>query len=100
MNVNELPIIPHGSSGCCGCLVVRVRQDYADIICNECETLVRTVPVAEVENTFRELARTDMICSAPCPHCGALNSFPGWSSIQAFICRECGKGVSVSPSVQ
>jgi hypothetical protein len=37
--------------------------------------------------------------SAVCPHCGALNTFPGFEAIFAFICRECGEGVNVEPPV-
>jgi len=31
-----------------------------------------------------ELAQTDKVCSARCPHCGAVNIFPGGSAIEAF----------------
>jgi hypothetical protein len=91
---DQLPIIPHESLGadCCGCLMVRVREDYADIICNECDAVIRTTGVAEVENTLRELARTDAICNARCPHCGIVNTFPGWKMIEAFVCSACGRG--------
>jgi uncharacterized protein (DUF983 family) len=30
-----------------------------------------------------------------CPHCGELNTFPGWTEMYAFICRFCGQGVNV-----
>jgi hypothetical protein len=30
---------------CCGCLFVQVRGDNGDIACNECGTVIRTVPV-------------------------------------------------------
>lgn len=36
---------------CCGCLVVQVRGDEADITCNECGAVVRTVPPAGVAVT-------------------------------------------------
>jgi hypothetical protein len=39
-------MLPHQSFGdpdCCGCLNGVVRGDQADIVCNECEAVVRTV---------------------------------------------------------
>ncbi len=92
---DRLPIIPHELLGadCCGCLFVRVNNDQADIVCNECEAVVRTVRIEEIETTIKELAQTDVISSARCTHCGALNTFPGMSSVLAFICSECGEGV-------
>lgn len=44
----DIPIIPHElatETDCCGCLIVQVRGDQADIICNECGAVIRTVPV-------------------------------------------------------
>jgi hypothetical protein len=45
------PIIAHETLGadCCGCLVVRLDGDQAQIVCNECRALIRTFPAAEVE---------------------------------------------------
>jgi hypothetical protein len=99
---DRLPIIPHESLGtdCCGCLYVRIDGAQAAIICNECGPMIRTVPVVDVEAVMLEMAQTDVICSARCTHCGALNTFPGMSSIGAFICSECGEGVVVNPPVQ
>ena len=90
-DINEHgPIIPHESLGadCCGCLMVRTRGDQADVICNECGALIRTAPVCEVERAMLALVQTDTICSARCPHYGALNTFPGWSAIEAFVCTK------------
>jgi hypothetical protein len=97
---DHLPIIPHehvAKVECCGCLMARARDDQADILCNECGAIIRTVAVGEVLSAMLELARTDLICSATCTHCGALNAFPEVSSIIAFVCGECGEGVSVDP---
>jgi hypothetical protein len=98
---DRLPIISHESlsADCCGCLYVRVDGAHAAIICNECSTVIRTVPVVDVEAVILEMAQTDVICSALCAHCGTLNTFPGMSSIEAFICSECGEGVVVIPPV-
>jgi hypothetical protein len=43
---------------------------------------------------------TDTICSAPWTPYGELNTFLGFSAIEAFICSECGEGVKVARSVQ
>ena len=40
------------------------------------------------------------ICSACCQHCGGVNTFPGFSVIEAFVCQECGEGVSVERPLQ
>jgi hypothetical protein len=45
-----------------------------------------------------ELASVE-ICSAQCPHCGAMNTFRGVSVIEAFVCRERGEGVSIERPV-
>jgi hypothetical protein len=103
MSPGSLPIIAHQSiadADCCGCLMVRTRGDQADIFCNECGVVVRTIAASDVEAVLSELSQTDLICSATCTHCGALNTFPGMSSVIAFICRECGEGVDVLEPVQ
>jgi hypothetical protein len=46
----DYPIIPHElveGVDCCACLIVQVRGDQADITCNECGVVVRTVPVGQ-----------------------------------------------------
>jgi len=75
------------------------REGKADILCNECGDVIRTVPSEEVESAMLDLS-TDVFCSAHCTHCGALNTFPHFSSIEAFICSECGEGVVVNRPVQ
>jgi hypothetical protein len=88
-------IIPHDSFGadCCGCLTGVIRGDQADIVCNECGALVRSVPAADLEQTLTEMELTLELASAMCPHCGAVNLFPGFSEMKAFVCSECGEGV-------
>jgi hypothetical protein len=88
-----------GDKECCGCLEAVVRGEQADITCNECGAVVRTVPVERVSAALLEMV-SGAICSARCTHCDALNTFPGFSSIEAFICSECGESVAVSRSVQ
>jgi hypothetical protein len=98
---DRLPIVTHQNLGvdCPGCLYVRIEGEMADIVCNECEAVIRTVPLADVERIVLELDATDAICSAVCTHCGAVNTFPGWTSIEAFV-SACGEGVTVSNPIQ
>ena len=45
-------ILPHESFGdpdCWGCLIGIVLGDQADIFCNVCETVVRTVPASDLQ---------------------------------------------------
>ena len=87
--VVALPIIPHELFGadCCGCLE-EVVGEGREFICNECRT---TVPVADVQRAVMEMESAD----ATCPHCGRLNHIDGFSRIDAFVCRYCGRGGSV-----
>jgi hypothetical protein len=84
---------------CCGCLIIRERGEQADIMCNECGAVVRTVPAEKAVSALAEMASSE-ICSAPCPNCGAHNIFLGFSVIEAFVCCECGDDVTVNPRVQ
>ena len=43
-----LPHSDFGDPDCCGCLNGVIRGDQADIVCNECGTVLRTVPAANV----------------------------------------------------
>ena len=52
---DHVPIIPYeyvADVGCCGCLMVQVRDGQADILCNECASLIGFVPVGDVESTM------------------------------------------------
>ena len=53
--------IPHewfGDPECCGCLNGVVRGDQADIVCNECAAMVRTVAAAELLRALTEMELT------------------------------------------
>jgi hypothetical protein len=70
--------LPHSDFGdpeCCGCLNGVIRGDEADIVCNECGAVLRTVPVANVERALTELELTLEVASEMCPHCGSVNLF-------------------------
>ena len=44
---STFPIIPHESAGveCCGCIVVIVTGNDAELVCNECGSVVGVVQV-------------------------------------------------------
>lgn len=88
--------IPHSAFGdakCSGCLCGVIENDQAEIFCNECEDVIRTVPASELRNTLDQMELALDVATALCPHCRAVNLFPGFTRIEAFVCRECGKGV-------
>jgi hypothetical protein len=94
------PVVPHEfirGVDCDGYLVVEKRGELADLVCNECGEIVRTlVPLNEVELVLAEmLFRTGEVTSHECPPCGHLNVLPGFSEMKAYVCFECGEGVSV-----
>lgn len=89
-------VIPHSDFGdpdCCGCLNGIVRGDEGDIVCNECEAIIRRVPATELQRTLDEMELTLDIASAQCPHCGATHLAPGFSELIAFVCDKCGEVV-------
>jgi uncharacterized protein (DUF983 family) len=75
------------------------RGDMVEIKCNACGAVVDTVPSDRAGSRLMELASAEM-CSARCPHCGAINVFHGFTVIEAFTCQECGEGVNVEPPVK
>lgn len=86
--------IPHadfGDAECCGCLQGVVTGNRADIECNDCGVVVRSVPANELTRTLAEMEASLDIATAICPHCRAVNLFPGFAEMVAFTCRECGR---------
>jgi len=39
------------------------------------------------------------VTSERCPQYGALNAFPGFSTMDAYICKDCGEGVKVERAI-
>jgi hypothetical protein len=81
---------------------------------DECGAVVSTVPPHEVEPALLRMAMSGGFCSETCPHCGDLNTFPGFNSpgfnspgfnspgfnsMPAYTCRECGEPVRVERPV-
>ena len=98
-------ILPHSDFGdpdCCGLLFPLVRGDQADLKCNECGFVLCRVPTANLRRTQDELQLSLDVASEKCPHCDAVNLFPGFSSMLAYTCRNCGELVRLSndPSVE
>ena len=56
------------------------------------------VPAAEVRKAKAD--RSTGVLAVLCPHCGATNTFPGWSEMFIFLCHSCGEPVEVEESVQ
>jgi hypothetical protein len=63
------------------CLVVRTREDQADIICNECGGVIQTVPIGDVEAVMLELAQTDTVSSVQCPQSIPFPPSPGSATV-------------------
>jgi hypothetical protein len=95
-------IVPHESLGadCCGCIVAVLRGDEADLVCNECNSLIRTMPTAEAEKT---LCSSRFHMRSVARKVSALHSderIPGFSAMNTFTCRECAEGVATEPTLQ
>jgi hypothetical protein len=101
---DNYPVIPHESAGaedCCGCLVPKVEGDQVRLVCNECGAVTATITTEQFKAGYvPEKLRSEELTTAQCPRCGAMNTFPGFSSIDAFICSECGEGVSIERPIQ
>jgi hypothetical protein len=86
-----LPHSDFGAPDCCGCLNGIVRGDHAEIVCNECAAVVRTVPAENFEKTLNEMTLTLHIAAARCPHCKSVHLAPGFTSLSALVCPNCGE---------
>lgn len=96
----KIPIIvPHSAYGdpeCCGCIFPARRGDVAGLICNECNAVIQTVPVAKADEVLLKMSMALGVCSEVCPVCGELNTFTGSTSMEANTCRHCGNGIVVN----
>jgi hypothetical protein len=85
--------LPHeyfGNPSCWGCLNGIVRGDQAEIVCTECNAVIRTVPTTELRRTLAEMQLSLDVASAKCAHCGTVHLSPGFSELRAFSCKQCG----------
>jgi len=72
-----------------------VTGEVANIVCNECSHVVRTMPAADLQRTMDEMESSLEVASEMCPPCGAVNLFPGCEKMEAYICQACGEGVAL-----
>jgi hypothetical protein len=89
--------IPHADFGdpeCCGCLVTEVHGDIAVISCDECGTVLKTIPASELQHTLDEMESKLDLAVARCRYCGAVNLQPGFDRLVAFVCDRCGNQTS------
>jgi DNA-directed RNA polymerase subunit RPC12/RpoP len=96
--VREYPkwLVAHADFGdpeCCGLLFPVERGEESDIACNECGTVILSVPAAAARRTMDHMELAQDVASERCPHCGSVNLFPGFSRMFAFTCRGCGAAV-------
>jgi len=95
----RIPIIPYSNFGdpdCCGCLFGVSQGDLAEIVCNECQVVVCTIPASDLQRRLDEMELEGDGASAMCPHCRATHLAPGFSMLMAFICENCGNAVQLS----
>jgi hypothetical protein len=83
----------------CGCLVPTPRHDQV-LVCNECDQVVKNGCCFRSRAHSIRILMSQPLCSARCPHCGVLNTFPGFSAIEAFTCSGCGEGVVMNRALQ
>ena len=81
-----------GDPQCCGCLYIIALDEGNEYRCNECDAVIAT---EVVQRAIIEMEST----SETCPHCGKVNKIDGFSKIEAFTCRYCGRGVVVQSRV-
>jgi hypothetical protein len=90
-------LIPHAEFGapqCCGRLHERIVMKTAGIICNECREMIRIIPLGDLRRALDEMELQLEVATGLCNHCGAVDLFPGFSRVEAFVCETCGKGNS------
>src|SRR5258708_26734076 len=75
--------------------VAAVDGTNVELRCNECGAVLGVVQV----DILKGLLGIDSV-SATCPHCGEENTFPGFSTMKAYVCNKCGKAVEAEPEMQ
>jgi ribosomal protein S27E len=96
VTATTLPQSDFGNPDCCGCLNGVITGGRAEIVCNECGAVLRTVPASELQTALDEMESTLDVASAMCPYCRSVNLFPGFSEVVAFTRRDCSRGVDPS----
>ena len=91
--------LPHSAFGdpdCYGCLNGVSQGSQAVLVCNECNKIIRFVAAADLERTIQKMELSLDVATAQCPHCGAVHVAPGFSKLLAFVCDQCGQGVTLA----
>jgi uncharacterized protein (DUF983 family) len=57
--------------------------------------VLKSIPAGDLRRTLDQMELLLDVATGKCPHCGAVNLFPGFSKMLAFTCRECGQAVSM-----
>jgi RNase P subunit RPR2 len=73
-----------------------VRGEQAEVVCNECNTVLRTVAATELRHALNEMELAVELSSAVCAHCGAVHFRAGLSDLRAFTCLHCGQITKLS----
>src|SRR4029453_3101036 len=90
---SRIPIVTHDTAGveCCGCIIAAVDGTNVELRCNECGAGVGVIQVDFLKGLLgRECA------TAISPHCGKVNTFPGFTKVSAYVCSECGEAVGAA----
>jgi hypothetical protein len=62
--------------------------------------VLATVPALTAPKILDRIQAVDDVALAKCPNCGEVNIRPGFTRLLAFVCRECGMGVTVGPELE
>jgi uncharacterized protein (DUF983 family) len=57
--------------------------------------ILATILATDLQRTFDDMELTLDFASEMCPHCGAVNTFTGFTQMMAYPCQQCGKPVEV-----
>lgn len=77
-------ILPHSEFGdpeCCGLFLPVERGDMTDITCNECGSILKSVPSVDLRRILDEMELSLGVASEQCPRCGSVNLFSGFDSM-------------------
>jgi hypothetical protein len=90
--------LPHrlfGNRDCPGFLLGIPDGTQANIACNQCGALVRTLLAPELQRAIDEMEKLVDLGTLVCPHCCTANQLVGCSRTIVYTCRQCGKQVQV-----
>jgi phage FluMu protein Com len=83
----------------------QVAPDVVGKLCGNCGKLIYT-PEVEAEIAAKpptpsaKVDRSGDVLRVVCPHCKFTNEFPEFTSIDIFLCHDCGAPVAVEELIQ